>query len=545
MTECGTIIAILSLCIVAFVVIYVRHKQPKETAKSLRLTTSARIKESREVQRGVEGNATKSKAESDDFPEPANKFGSQVLSEDIEITSEESGTQPSSDKYPTDEEGQEGLTAGEVKKVMSIPLDKRPPRRGLYENEQKQTENNRLQMFKPDIICWKRERVWVLAVEIPDDPAKEQKIIVLHNNTPLKEDSIEKGCWLLSAAHGEVVICRHNNVGENKFIVSLGNENYLLFKLSGEDLNHGRRVRHTSSGSYLIITSEDLEIDNEFVNIVVAAPEPVSLKGYQAYFFYISKKQTCSIVFHNRHGKSLSIGSSGQQFDLLGKQIPDASVYEGPLFGGSPPRMSISNGNWKEVGTIVVGEEGRGKGTWCKQIKPRSDLIEQELPVEITERKAGWYFVRLYDLNDKLIDSLDFRFVLGLRRITIHKISPLPLAEGHRQSNIDFYYEQGYSVQLFGPCDSKLTIKSENTKTTVSIPAMPEYDRSRWRIGYINGPMVPVTILLERVWWALSSEQQSMFILTDQCLFCTRQDLLATKELSRLGMKVPLYSRIS
>jgi hypothetical protein len=530
MTEYSAILAILSLCIVAVVVVYMRHTRPKETTQSSQLTISTPIKESKELQRGVEVNSTKSETKGDDFAEPADKFGSQTSSEGIKMAFEESGTQSSSEKYPTPEGGQEGLTAAEVKGIISVPLGKRPPHRGPYGTEQEQTKKNRLKTFKPDIVCWKREREWILVVEIPDGQQADQRITVHQNNTPLIEDSQERGCWLLTEVHGEVVIGQYNNERKDNFTISLGNENYLLFKLSSHSLNQGRRVRRASSGFYLIVVSEDLWVDNELGSSTSAAPEPVNLKGYQAYFFDIKTKRTCDIVFHGPCGESLPIGSSGPYFDLLGQQIHDVSADVGPLFAGSLPCISISAGSWKDIGTIVVGEEGRGKGTWRRPIKPKSDSAEQDLPAEIAERKAGWYFVRFYDLDDQLIDSLDFRFVMGLREITIREISPLPSTDGHGQSNIDFYYEQGYDVQLSEPCDRSVAVEMEAEKTTASIPAMPELDRSHWLVGCINGPMVPVTILLERVWWALGSEQESEFTLTDRCLSCSREDLLATSD---------------
>ena len=100
------IIAILSLCILVVIVLYVRYKQPKETAQSSVHRISTPIKESREVQRGVEGDSAKTKAERGDFPEPADEPSLQASSEVLEIASGESGTHQVIEKIPVIEREQ-------------------------------------------------------------------------------------------------------------------------------------------------------------------------------------------------------------------------------------------------------------------------------------------------------------------------------------------------------------------------------------------------------------------------------------------------------
>ena len=58
------------------------------------------------------------------------------------------------------------------------------------------------------------------------------------------------------------------------------------------------------------------------------------------------------------------------------------------------------------VGVIVVGKEGRGKNRWRTQYVPNVNLIENELPQEIADQHGGWYFLRIYDNRDDLLESL-------------------------------------------------------------------------------------------------------------------------------------------
>src|SRR5262249_34478474 len=101
-------------------------------------------------------------------------------------------------------------------------------------------------------------------------------------------------------------------------------------------------------------------------------------------------------------------------FRLEGKSPVEADQQFGPLFCGHLPRLC---GNFTNVKTIVVGEEGRAKNRWRKGFNLASGNDHWDIPEEITSFGHGWYFLRMYDAADELIDSLDFRFIEGLEEI--------------------------------------------------------------------------------------------------------------------------------
>jgi hypothetical protein len=39
--------------------------------------------------------------------------------------------------------------------------------------------------------------------------------------------------------------------------------------------------------------------------------------------------------------------------------------------------------------------------------------------------------MRFYDLQDNLVDSLDFRFAAGLQQLAVQQVAPLPAEAGH------------------------------------------------------------------------------------------------------------------
>lgn len=283
-----------------------------------------------------------------------------------------------------------------------------------------------------------------------------------------------------------------------------------------------------SAGSYLVIVPEGLERDEELAGTAAAAPEPLCLEGYQGHFFYLASDHAGKIAFRDQTGDALIMDSSGPRFQFAGKRLHDASDTLGPLFGGSPPRIRIGDGNWREVRTIVIGVEGIGQGQWRRSFSPNPALAEQDLPAEIVGRKAGWYFVRFYDSQNELIDSLDFRFAVGLRGITIQPSDPCPSAEGHEAATVEFQHDADWRVIKLSATLQDVGIGHLGETTILTIPPSPECDRTQWLLGPESGPNVEVTILIERLWWAVGEENSLPSEWHDEQIPISREDLAAT-----------------
>ena len=59
---------------------------------------------------------------------------------------------------------------------------------------------------KPEIVCWKREREWILAVELPDELSENQGLTMVQGDRQLEEDAEKRGCWPLAQLRGDVVV---------------------------------------------------------------------------------------------------------------------------------------------------------------------------------------------------------------------------------------------------------------------------------------------------------------------------------------------------
>jgi hypothetical protein len=161
-------------------------------------------------------------------------------------------------------------------------------RAGDRRSEKEQTNKGRPRNPKPEIVCWKRDREWVLAVEIPEEL---RTISVSQNGIRLTEDNLKQGYWRLATLGGEVVVSVLENESECQSKVVLGDNNYLVFKLSGVEQNQGRHVKQPTYGSYLVVVLADWQRDEVLAGPAPAEPEDVCLQSYRAHFFNLGANQ--------------------------------------------------------------------------------------------------------------------------------------------------------------------------------------------------------------------------------------------------------------
>jgi hypothetical protein len=212
----------------------------------------------------------------------------------------------------------------------------------------------------------------------------------------------------------------------------------------------------------------------------------------------------------------------------------------GPLFGKNPPRIrALHDRPWTDIGTIVVGEEGSKKRRWRKPFSPVPERREQDLPPEVAARKDGWYFLRFYDMDDDLVESLDFRLVSALREIKIFQPSPFPSEGAHGSVYVEFIHESDCAIQPTDDLALSIQIERKNNKTILTIPPEPIYDETRWRVGSEGKPQIQITIPVERLWWAVGQEGTLPLEWEDQLLSHTCDDFAATSK-KALWLRFPI-----
>ena len=354
--------------------------------------------------------------------------------------------------------------------------------------------------YRADIICWEESRRWFVGVEVASDGVDSFE--VMQNGFLLDEHAVSR--YQLHNLQGNVLI-RNTESHADGARELVCDHSYLIFKLvkGGQE---GRQVRHTRRGLYLVVVPDSWTWDEEPAVQLVVAPEPTSIEGFQAYLFEVGTHRGSTIIFLTQSGERQVVPSEKERFRLEGNLIPDFTERVGPLFGSAPPKVvDDSAESWSDVITLVIGREGPGSGRWRTEFRPQPAAQHQELPEQVRRRMGGWYFIRIYDTGDHLLESLDFRFMSALKAVVLSEHPSLPNSGKHEPVRLEFVHDPGCSVTSTGPPSSYLHLEKPPESTIVQLPADPAWDRTRWRVE-AKRASVEMTVATRRVWWAASDE---------------------------------------
>ncbi|MES4793298.1 MAG: hypothetical protein C4321_10255, partial [Chloroflexota bacterium] len=122
------------------------------------------------------------------------------------------------------------------------------------------------------------------------------------------------------------------------------------------------------------------------------------------------------------------------------------------------------------------------------------------------DKQPGWFFVRVYDANDELLESLDFRYVKGLEAIEVAEVSPLPSPQGHGGVKVVFRVAPDVVVSpvlVDGP--PEIAGLNPARAEGVLLPARPDAGRATWRVSAGTGTGVEAVVHVPRIWWAFTA----------------------------------------
>jgi len=419
------------------------------------------------------------------------------------VTEEEGGKDKKIHPEVKEEDKRDGEKAQGKNRKISGNEQQPPIKRGgrprgrTKQHGMKQTPETKSRSLKPEIVCWKERWSWVIAIEVSEELEAQS---ITQNREQLDQDNTDERRYRLKQIESPVHVTW---TGGERDIPLVGSErNCLIFKMRKDWKDPGQLVKYSTAGYYLIIAPQQWERDEKISGPRSITPEDVQLDGYKAHFFFREKGSNTAFGFVTSNGEQIQVEQRGARFQLVGKTIVDAHEYMGPLFGGQPPCIqTLGKKAWNDVAVIVVGEEGSGRNRWRMQFVPQEGVERQIMPNEIANRRAGWYFIRIYDKDDNLIESLDFRFLAILSDIRFDSTNFLPSPNGHDSIIVKFIYQSDGKVELMDKdIQYALEIRRKERQTIVTIPPKPDYDKTHWNGGlWVRKRFLPVG------WISLSS----------------------------------------
>lgn len=178
-------------------------------------------------------------------------------------------------------------------------------------------------------------------------------------------------------------------------------------------------------------------------------------------------------------------------------EIPDdrpRRADPGPLFIGEPPGPVAASG-LHPARVVLIDEEtlARCSGDDWEALRHR-----------LRERRIGRFSARIYDANHFKVQVLPFRYSARLWSVAVDSGPAAPGPEGHAPALISFRHEAGCTVCGKGTA-ADLPVVAGGEGSHASVPADPRLDRTEWQITH-DGGCVSLRLRLERIWWALTSE---------------------------------------
>jgi len=424
-----------------------------------------------------------------------------------------------------------------VKKLRKIaPIFRGGRSRGLVVAGDNSSRDRGVCSPKPEIICWNEGWSWVIGVEVPEGVETQS---VTQGGVLLECNVANENRYPLKQADSTVEITWSG--GRESISILEPEKNYFLFKMRNNWKEPGRLVRYSTAGYYLVITPPDWERDIDISGKASVNPESTQFECFKAHFFYQEKTEITAIGLITKDGKRVRVSSKTPRFKLVGNEICDAFEDKGPLFGEQPPRIQALNAlkGWNDVGIIVVGEEGIGKNKWRDSFTPNVDVQEQTNLNELINGRSGWYFLRIYDKNNDLIESVDFRFLKNLWNIQIEgNASCLPGQAGHQNIIVKFLHDPDCKIELMDKDKQQLLdIRRQDGQTTVTVPPQPEFDKTNWMIND-GGKEIEAAILIERVWWFLGKLGEVPNVWTDRPIPLSRKHFTAITD-NTLWIRLP------
>ncbi len=349
----------------------------------------------------------------------------------------------------------------------------RSGRRGKSRSVKSSSQERAAPETRPKIICRELRGLnqWCIFLDIQN----LQSVDVSQGETKLS-----------SGSHGEYQLPNFtedvNWVSDDKdgIIKLFDDADPLIFKLRKNWQGVGHQVRHLSRGCYVVFAPREWSRKQ---SPPVEASTCADDKFMAHYFFCDGASEAdgfdeCPPFFEQT------------RFSLAGEEIADDSDQD-DLFIGTAPELNDSD-NWSGISWIRVGEEGGGK--WSENFKP----TEKNLAT-VLENREGWFYVRVYDEDVKMIDGFDFRRLVKLTGILIdgkaHSANDViaPAAGGHKESRIQFTGE----IQAKGD----VAVDDNNV---AMIAANADADQTQWSIIGDNG-QAQVSIHLQRIWWRMNN----------------------------------------
>ena len=280
----------------------------------------------------------------------------------------------------------------------------------------------------------------------------------------------------------------------------------LIFKLPNNWNGEGRKISGITNGHFIFIVPKSWQRTGR---------APVEAEGcvdlaFQAHYFYRDATASDESVYGFREWND----SSTTSIELTGRCIFDDSD-ESELFIGNPPDLkSSANIVWARVGE----EYANG---WGMNFQPNQQPLS-----EILTGREGRFFLRIYDTNTRMLDSIEFRYLPKFFQIYVNGAEYtqdtvlVPSSKGYSLTMVRFVDADGTTLSPVLPIGAHQQVLPSGA---IKVPPNPNADRMMCSLGP-DARCVNIVLDLPRIWWRLEDGRTDPEAWSDTPLIMTRKE---------------------
>ncbi len=281
----------------------------------------------------------------------------------------------------------------------------------------------------------------------------------------------------------------------------------LIFKLRKNWAGEGRKTSGITSGHFIVIAPNKWQRTGHAPVEADGCVDP----AFRAHYFHRDATASDARVDGFREWNASSVAAG---IELIGRRIHDDSD-EGELFVGDPPGLKSS----PDIEWARVGEEATNG--WGRNFQPH----RQSLP-EALDGRQGRFFLRVYDSEVRMLDSVAFRHLPNLSQIHVNGAECaqdtvlVPRSTGYPPTAVRFVDADGSTLSPVLPVGAHQRALPSGT---IGIPPCPDADGMTCSLGS-DARGLNIVLELPRIWWRLEDGRANSGAWRDTPLVMTREE---------------------
>ena len=353
---------------------------------------------------------------------------------------------------------------------------------------------------RPELVCRRVSASATWGVILSAD--EECQLAAVHlEGEPL--DFTARHCPVPSLRGRLTVSCQD---GQER-VIPLFEGDPLIFKLRKNWAGEGRRIARITSGHFIVVAPKTWQRTGR----APVEPDGCADPAFRAHYFHRDAATSDESVDGFREWNDSRVATG---IELIGLRVFDDSD-DGMLFVGDAPTLESS----PETEWARVGEET--EHNWGQNFLPGEQSLQ-----EVLDGREGRFFLRVFDSEVSLLDSVAFRYVRDLRRIHVNAAEYaqdtvlVPTSTGYPPTEVRFSDADGSTLS---PILLVSALQIVAPSGVIEVLPHPDADRISCSLGS-GASAVNIVLDLPRIWWRLEDGRSDLGEWRDTPLVMTREE---------------------